>query len=165
MATLWSGAEWHRLAGTAKSFAFAMVPQGKTIWPLRSRLYASTSGLALLSPSFDNILREERAIQAWETKEVYPGARQVLHHFMPGVQLLFAKRDVPRAQGLICEQGPFSPLVLSVLSTLLLLTDKSRLPPAEGSVSSYCDDSHCLIMGRALGQGGIALQTVRCSRN
>ena len=59
-----------------------------------------------------------------------------------------------------CGRAHGDQIVLSVLSTLLLLADKSRLPPAEGDVSSCRDDFHCLIMSRPLGQWGIALQTL-----
>lgn len=145
-----------------------MVPQGKSIWPLSSRLYASTSGLVLLSPCFDDVLREERTFQAWETREVYPGARQVLHHFMHYVQFCVCKEECSQGRGvgmwagfLLTRGRAYSDqIVLSILSTILLLTDKSRLPPPEGIVSSYCDDFHCLIRSRALGLGGIALQTL-----
>lgn len=47
----------------------------------------------------DDVLRDERTFQASETKEVYPGARQILHHFMHSVQLCVCKEECSQGRG------------------------------------------------------------------
>lgn len=127
---------------------------------LRSNWYATNSGLtsALVSP-YLMILKGGKVpleLRIWRGVSRREAHSSSLHALKGS---LFANRDVPRAKEVVHGQGPFhlcgrahgDQLVLSLLSTLLLLVDKSLLPYAKGDVSSSCDDFHCLVISRPLG--------------